>query len=127
MDWNRKKEYKKVSDYYAGLIALRKAHTAFRMKTAEDVKKNLQFYEDLKLPFTKPGIGYVLNGAALGDSWDKAVVLINPERTAAKFGLPEGTFKAAVLNGEVNLDGFSGEYSGNIKVPALSVMVLFSK
>ena len=35
LDWNNLKRYPQVFDYYAGLIALRKAHPAFRMGKAE--------------------------------------------------------------------------------------------
>ena len=45
LDWNNLKRYPQVFDYYAGLIALRKAHPAFRMGKAEDVRKHLEFVD----------------------------------------------------------------------------------
>lgn len=126
IDWSRKAAYGPVFEYYRGLIALRKAHPAFRMKTAADVRKNLKFYESLGLHFKKPGIGYVLDGAASGDSWASIVVLLNPEASAEKFDLPKGRFKAAVLDGRVNLAGGAETYSGSVSVPARSMAVLFA-
>ncbi|MBU2452755.1 MAG: hypothetical protein KJ668_05520, partial [Proteobacteria bacterium] len=45
--WTLKKENKGVFAFYRDLIALRKAHPAFRMKTAREVRDNLKFYEEL--------------------------------------------------------------------------------
>ncbi|HOW90278.1 MAG TPA: type I pullulanase, partial [Elusimicrobiales bacterium] len=49
LDWTRKKLNLGVFEYYRELIALRKAHPAFRMKTAAEVRENMKFYEELGL------------------------------------------------------------------------------
>jgi pullulanase len=43
IDWNLKTEYKDVFNYYKGLIALRRLHSAFRMPTQEMVQQHLKF------------------------------------------------------------------------------------
>lgn len=95
LDWTRKKEFGKVHSFYRDLIALRKAHPAFRMKTARQVRDNLKFYEELGLKSPSPGIAYVLDGKRAGDSWERIVVLINPKRKLKVFVLPEGKWRLA--------------------------------
>ncbi len=43
IDWNNKSKYRDQFDYYKELTALRKAHPAFRMTSAEEIAKNLVF------------------------------------------------------------------------------------
>lgn len=67
--WDLKAEALNMSvfTYYKGLIALRKAHPAFRMATAKEVIANVKFvYED------KPGIlAYTIANYANNDSWGR--------------------------------------------------------
>ena len=43
IDWNHKTLFREHFDYYKNLIALRKAHPAFRMTSASDIAKHLVF------------------------------------------------------------------------------------
>jgi pullulanase len=43
IDWSRKARYRALFEYYRGLIALRKAHPAFRLRSAEAIRKSLRF------------------------------------------------------------------------------------
>jgi pullulanase len=122
IDWTLKKTNNGVFTFYRDLIALRKAHPAFRMKTAQAVRDNLKFYEDLGLPVTAPNIAYVLKGAEAGDSWNRIVVLINPQKTVQKFSLPMGEYEKALDESGACAGG--RKFSGFIDVPALSMMVL---
>ena len=73
IDWSLKSENKEVFDYIKGLIELRKKHPAFRMSSAELIRKNLVFFENQESGI----IGYELNGAAVGDNWKKIQVWFN--------------------------------------------------
>ncbi len=95
LDWTRKKENFAVYAFYRDLIALRKAHPAFRMKTAAEVRDNLKFYEELGLKVEPPAIAYQLYGDRVGDAWPRILVLVNPEKTARKFALPPGNWLRA--------------------------------
>jgi len=95
LDWTRKKKNFAVYSYYRDLIALRKAHPAFRMKTAAEVRENLKFYEELGLKIAPPAIAYMLYGDKTGDTWRRIVVLVNPEKTPHKFALPAGSWLEA--------------------------------
>jgi len=124
IDWTLKKSNNGVFTFYRDLIALRKAHPAFRMKTAQAVRDNLKFYEDLSLPVAAPNIAYVLKGAEVGDSWNRIVTLINPQKTAQKFALPMGEFEKALDENGACAGG--RKYSGFVEVPPLSMMILRS-
>jgi len=73
IDWSLKSQNKDVFDYVKGLIALRKAHPAFRMSTAKQIATHLVFKTCMP-----PGvIAYTINGKAIGDSWNTILVIIN--------------------------------------------------
>ncbi|MDO8802976.1 MAG: type I pullulanase [Elusimicrobiota bacterium] len=123
LDWTRKKKNFDVYSYYRDLIALRKAHPAFRMKTEAEVRENLKFYDELGLKVVPPAIAYLLYGDKAGDSWRRIVVLVNPERTARKFVLPPGSWLEAFDSiGLVKEPGLP--VSGAFEVEPLSLSVL---
>lgn len=55
LKWNRKTEFRDVFEYYKGLIAFRKAHSACRMHNAEDIGRNMVFFS--RLPQRIVGFG----------------------------------------------------------------------
>jgi len=123
LDWTRKKENIGVFKYYRDLVALRKAHPVFRMKTAAAVRDNLKFYEELGLKIEPPAIAYLLYGYRTGDAWGSILVLINPEKTALKFDLPVGKwYKAFDPAGLVEVPG--APVSGSFEAEPLSLTVL---
>ena len=123
LDWTRKKEKSAVYSYYRDLIALRRAHPAFRMKTATEVRENLKFYEELGLKVAPPAIAYLLYGDKAGDSWRRIVVLVNPGKTPRKFVLPEGNWLEAFDS--IGLIKEPGQpVTGTYEVEPLSLAVL---
>ncbi|MCX5786271.1 MAG: type I pullulanase [Elusimicrobia bacterium] len=123
LDWARKTEYFHVFSFYRDLIALRKAHPAFRMKTAGEVRENLRFYEELGLPVAAPSIAYMLKAAGAGDAWTRIVVLINPQKTAQRFALPRGKYKKAFDGNSLSAE--DKKISGHVYVPPISLTVLY--
>lgn len=90
IDWDQKTKHKDVVDYVKGLIALRKAHPAFRMRSTAAMAANLHFLE------TEPGvIAYMLNGSAAKDQWKVILVYFNGS-TAQKTLPLEGSWQTAV-------------------------------
>jgi pullulanase len=73
MDWSLKDRYKDVSKFYQGLIALRRAHPAFRMTDRTQVDAGLEFAT------VAPGnvVEYVLKNHANGDDWKTILVIYN--------------------------------------------------
>ena len=121
LKWGNRATEATTVAYYKGVIALRKAHPAFRMNTPAQIKANLKF-----LSAPSDILAFSLNGKAVKDTWSSIVVISNPNSSAKKVTLP------AVGNWIVTV---SGDKAGvatlatlkNTKyatVPANSTMVL---
>lgn len=100
LDWNNLKRYQQVFDYYAGLISLRKQHPAFRMGSADEVRKNLCFLEA-----PEGVVAYQLKNNAGGDSWKNIIVVLNSQKTPQTVDVPENTYTMVVANGKVDANG----------------------
>lgn len=107
LDWNNMKRYPQVFDYYAGLISLRKQHPAFRMGSAEEIRKHLNF---LNAPAGV--VAYQLKDNAGGDSWKNIIVVLNSQKTPQTITVPENTYTMVLANGKVDANGI-GLLSGN--------------
>ena len=90
IDWAQKDKHKAFNDYIKQLIALRKAHPAFRMNTTEQLKQQLHFEK------SEPGtIIYTIDGAAVKDAWKKIWIGFNGTTEDAFIALPKGEWKDA--------------------------------
>ena len=132
IDWSLKARNKALCDYYAGLIALRKAHPAFRLGDAELVREHLEFIDvkmdnaahDGELVTPDCVVAFRLKNNAGGDCWEDIVVLFNANRQPVEVTLPtDATYTAVVMNGKVNPDGLT-TFTGKVRVPAQSAMIL---
>jgi pullulanase len=93
LKWGERATETTTVAYYKGLIALRKAHKAFRMSTPAAINANLKF-----LSAPSDVLAYSINGKAAGDSWSSIVVISNPNASAKKVNLPaSGNWIATVL------------------------------
>lgn len=119
IDWARKAKYRDVFDYYQALIAIRKAHPAFRMTTTADIQANLRFMD-----FKKPHlVGYTLNGAAVGDTWKRIAVVFNGGDKAQKVTLPDGQWTIVADDGFINPAGLR-PVEGKVTVAAYSALIV---
>ncbi|HEX2864954.1 MAG TPA: type I pullulanase, partial [Deinococcales bacterium] len=121
-DWDRGAQYKPVTDYYAGLIALRKAHPAFRLNNPVQVRSALQFLDAAGLPAGT--VAFTLNGAAAGDSWRNILVVLHGSTSAGTLKLPEGNWTVAV-NGQTAGNASLGTVSGSLTLDPLAAYVLY--
>ncbi|MBP1561506.1 MAG: type I pullulanase [Oscillospiraceae bacterium] len=119
LKWDRKSEYKGVFEYYKGLIALRKAHSAFRMYDGEQVGKNMYFIDRLPQRVT----GFVLSG---DNELEEIVVFFNPNdypvtlHAFGKYGVyadgeRAGTEPFRTVEEDYTLDGLSAIVLGRKK------------
>ncbi len=131
IQWQWKMDNPDILEYYKGLIALRKAHPIFRMKTRAEVEANLKFLDDdLDLPVPANCVGYVLSKGNSGDTWNEVLVLLNPNRGEEVFRVPEGKDWTAVVDedeaGTEKVRSGKGTFGGDkIKVPKMSALVLY--
>jgi len=109
-------------NYYKGLIALRKAHPAFRMNTPSAISANLTF-----LDAPADIVAYELNGKAVKDSWSSIVVISNPNSSAKKVSLPEtGNWKIVVQGDVAGVATLATlKKSSSLSVAAHSTVVLY--
>lgn len=97
IDWSLKTNNAATFGKIKELIAIRKAHPAFRMTSSDEIKKNIRF--DTKAP--DGTISSTINGTATGDSWKRIMVLLNGTDQQQAFGLPAGKWSKAFTTGEV--------------------------
>ena len=119
LDWNNLKKYPEVFSYYSGLIALRKAHPAFRMGDADMVRRHLEF---LNAP--KGVVAFRLKDNAGGDSWKDITVILNSNKKVEEISVPEGEYTAVVKDGKVDSRGLATFSGTRIHVTPQTAMIL---
>lgn len=123
IDWTLKDRNHDQFEYYKGLIALRKAHPAFRMTTAEDIAKHLVF-DRIDSSKTPNLISYTLKDNANGDEWKDIKVIFNGGDVERVVKLPKGEWKAAVKDGRIDLNAGLGTFTKSVKVAPRSALIL---
>jgi pullulanase len=120
IDWERKSWYRGVFDYYQGLIKLRKAHPAFRMTTADDIRKNLEFIET-----GIPGVvAFILKNNANGDKWKQILVVYNASKKGEIVKFPFAKWTIVLNENGYNEAGYRAFKHNQLSVPAISAVVL---
>ena len=113
IDWNLKHLNKDQFNYYKELIALRKAHPAFRMTSAEDIARNLKFDK-----VTTPNlISYSLLNNANGDEWKEIKMVFNGADEAATVKLPKGQWRVIAQDGNICHTGLTAPDGTQLTLP----------
>ena len=119
LDWRNKTKYPQVFEYYKNLIALRKNHPAFRLGSADLVRKHLEF---LKSP--KQVVAFRLKNYAGRDDWRNIVIILNASGKSQSVFIPQGTYTEVCCDGIINEQGL-GTITGNkVSVAPLSALIL---
>ena len=121
LNWTNLERYPQVFAYYKGLIALRKAHPAFRLGNAELVRKHLEFIDA-----PAKVVAYRLKDHAGGDVAKDIVVLLNANHEAQVVDIPQGEYRVVVCDGVVNEAGLGTMKGGKATVDAQSALILMS-
>ena len=98
--WDVKTSYKDTFDYYKNLIAMRKAHPAFRMTTKTLIENNIKGSQN------NGAIVVDINGQAVGDSWSSIKMVINSGNNLTIDGVDGWKKKVHAVT--VNDDGTTG-------------------
>lgn len=121
IDWTLKTKHKELFDYYKGLIALRKAHPAFKMNKVDEIQKKLLF-----LPTERDNIvAYTLNNHAGGDAAEQIVVIFNANDEEIKQHIDSGIYHVVCRDGEININGLCKIEGGEVTVPAKSALIMY--
>lgn len=122
LKWNQLEEaqYRKVYEYYRGLIAFRKAHKALHLATAEEVNANVVPVKGLDKHVT----AFRINGGVNGETAKHIFVIFNAGNTKTEVLLPAGTWKVCI-NGELaGTETIETITTGKAVVAPISAMVL---
>ena len=120
LKWSTKARNAVTTKYFQGLIALRKAHPAFRMSTTAAVKANLKF-----IPTTNDVIVYTLNGKAVRDSAKLIVVIHNPNPGVTSVALPnKGKWSVLVKGSVAGTKAIETLSTNKVSVAGQTTMVL---
>lgn len=119
LDWNNLTRYPQVFDYYSRLIQLRKNHPAFRLGTAERVRRHLRFLD------AQPCVvAYALENLQGIDAWNDIIVVLNANRQPTVVTLPEGSYTVVCSDGRIDEQGLRTLPGGRVTVAAQSALIL---
>ncbi len=119
--WGLKREHRDVYDYYRGLIAMRKAHPAFRLRSAEEIRRRIHVRKDVP---TERCLAWTIDGAGLpGEDHSVTLVLLNGERADAVFSLPPGRWRVLADADHAGVETLR-EAEGTVRLVGHSGMVL---
>ncbi|MCH5194170.1 MAG: type I pullulanase [Oscillospiraceae bacterium] len=118
LKWDRKSLHRDVYEYYRGLIAFRKAHSAFRMTDKQEIGEKMRFLDNLP----NRVVGFLLYG---DNEFEEIVVFLNPNDYPVDLH--------AFGSYQVYIDGFKAgteplrTVEGDYKADPMSVIVLGRK
>lgn len=119
LDWNNMERYPQVMDYYKNLTRLRHNHPAFRLGSAELVRRHLEF-----LP-TQPGlVAFRLKDYAGRDDWRNIIVILNAAKQQRKVTIPQGNYTIVCHEGKIDENGLSTFSGSEATVSAQSALIL---
>ncbi|MGG0459527.1 type I pullulanase [Bacillus mycoides] len=120
MDWLRRAAFNNEVDYMKGLIDLRKKYSAFRMISAEQIKKHVSFIDA-----PKNVVAYTIDGKGNGNKSEYFMVAHNANREDVDITLPsKGPWKVLVDGKQAGSKTLYVVHDNKIKVSALSSFVL---
>jgi pullulanase len=118
--WDWKVRNMDVFNYYKDLIALRKAHPAFRMSTWQEIDDNVTT--------STPRYGVVVNrisGSAKGDPWQELIVILNSADNY-DYHLPPGNWKVAAERSDSSA-GHGRPVLGTVTAEGTAVTVVYQE
>ena len=119
LDWSNKARYPQVFEYYKNLIALRKHHPAFRLGSADLVRKHLEF-----LQTDDCLVAFRLKNYAGRDDWRNIIVILNANGKSKEVTVPAGTYTKVCCDGVINEQGLGTVTGPRITVSAQSALIL---
>ena len=119
LDWGNKTRYPQVFEYYKNLIALRKHHPAFRLGSADLVRKHLEFID---APIQV--VAYRLKNYAGRDDWRDIIVVLNASKEPQEVTIPDGTYTVVCRDGVINEQGLGNIEGTKVVVSPQSALIL---
>jgi pullulanase len=108
-----------VFEYYSSLIALRKHHPAFRLGSADLVRRHLEF-----LDTSEQVVAYRLKNYAGRDDWRDIIVILNADKTPQEVTIPQGKYTVVCRDGRIDERGLGTVDGPKATVDAQSALIL---
>ena len=119
IDWQNLQRYPQVFEYYKNLIQLRKHHPAFRLGSADLVRKHLEFLD------TPDGVvAFRLKNYAGRDDWRNIVVVLNATKTTSTMNVPIAHYTVVCRDGVINEQGLGSIDGGQVTVSPQSALIM---
>jgi len=120
IDWDLKTTHRDVYEFVKILVHMRREHPAFRMTTADAIRRNLRFLD------TQNGVvAYTINGAAAGDNWKEVAVLLNGSDKEQTVVLPKGEWSHFIRDNRQLQELIASKDSGTIILAPHSGSILY--
>jgi pullulanase len=116
-DWTLAGQCTDVRDWVAGMIAIRRAHPAFRMDDDAQVRKAIEF-----LPADGAVVGWTIDGTVAKDPARRVLVVLNGEDGARQVTLPSGQWSVLADHDSAGPET-QGRVTGTVTLPAYSMLV----
>jgi pullulanase len=119
--WENAEKFRRVCEYYAGLIKLRREHPAFRMDRLRDIE------EKIKIITAKDQVvAFTIGPRASGDSWETIFVAYNGGESPKTLDLPKSALRwyQTVNPQKAGVETLAEIDGGRIYLPPLSMAVL---
>lgn len=118
-NWENKAKYPQLFGYYKNLIALRKHHPAFRLGSADLVRKHLEF---LKAP--KDVVAFQLKNYAGRDDWRNIIVVLNASKAEQTVSVPQRKYTVVCCDGVINEQGLALFNGNQVKVSPQTALII---
>lgn len=120
IDWKLKERFGDVFVYFQKLMALRKAVPAFRMRSADEIRRHLHFSENYE-----PGVlAYSILDYPNPFGWKTIQLIFNAKRVATTMELDQHKWEVVAREDEIELNGIDCLLDKNVSVPPLSMLIL---
>ena len=131
LDWDNLKKYPQVFQYYKNLIQLRKDHPAFRLGSADLVRKHLDFLDvaNYSSPVGEAKerstlVAFRLKDHAGGDKWKDIYVILNASREQQTVALPMDSYETVCDDGRIIETGIRHFTDDKVTVAPQSALIL---
>ena len=119
INWQNQQRYPQVFAYYQNLIALRRHHPAFRLGSADLVRKHLEF---LKSP--RQVVAFRLKNYAGRDDWRNIIVILNASKERQEVTVPPATYTKVCSDGVIDERGLGTVRGPQVTVSPQSALIL---
>lgn len=120
LDWNNLRRYPQVFNYYSRLIRLRHNHPAFRLGSADLVRRHLEFLS----VDDRCVVAYRLKNHAGGDAWQDIIVVLNGNKESVNVTVPEGSWTVVACDGMIDESGLETVTGSSVVVDGQSALII---